>query len=137
MVTITDAALRQNVWETIYDIINAGSYTTSVAPTITNAYISGEKSPMPQIVVNPIDIEKDSFTIGEDRTANSKTITIAVDIYTSKNKDLDVLADEVDVLMNVLIPGLCLTSYSELPGATFANEQKMRVKTLSYTFIRR
>lgn len=137
MVTITNTSLRQSVWETVYDLINAGTYTTSVSPTVTNAYISGDKSPMPQIVVSPIDITKDSFTIGEDRKTANRTITVNIDIYTSKNKDLDILGDEVDDIMTDLISGICLTDYSEIAGNTFANGLKVRVKSLSYTFIRR
>jgi len=75
--------------------------------------------------------------LGSDRTSNTKTISINIIIYTKKNQDLDLLADKVDAIVNTNITGLTLIDTSEVVGQLFPNEQKLRVKTLSYTFIRR
>jgi len=137
MVTISDSTLRHNVWETIYDLVNAGVYSTSTAPTITAAFIDGDHSPFPQIVVEPVEVSKSDYMLGSDRTSNTKTISINIIIYTKKNQDLDLLADKVDAIVNTNITGLTLIDTSEVVGQLFPNEQKLRVKTLSYTFIRR
>ena len=135
--TLNDTKLRQSVWETVYDLVSAGTYSSTITPTITAAYIEGDHAPFPQIVVNPIDINKTDFTFGNDRKGATNNIVMTIDIFTKKNKDLDVLSDEVDSIMTSRIQGITLISQSENSGTFFPNEQKLRVKTLSYTFIRR
>lgn len=135
--TINNTSIRQDVWDTIYTAVHSGIYTTEVTPTVTAAYIDGSHAPFPQIVISPIELDKSDFMLGEDRTVYTRNISINITIYTKKNIDLDVLSDEVDVIMTQNFDGICLTEQNEIAGVIFPNEQKLRLKTLSYDFIRR
>ena len=137
MVTIVDSQIRQTIYKTVRDRLKAASYSSSVTPTVISAYSTKVDVATPQIVISPVDIAKSSFTIGSDRKAHTKNITVTIDIYTKLNKDLDILSDEVDDLMTDDFTGFCLSDASETEGQYLSNEQQLRVKSLTYTFIRR
>jgi len=139
MVSITDSSLRANVFETLHDLATAITYGTDTEPTITAAYIDGSHAPYPQVVIEPADISKSDFTVGSDRSANTKNINVNVLIFTKKNKDLDVISDLLDTsITNTNYDGMTMIDSSEDVNLVVSNNtQKVRSKTLSYTFIRR
>lgn len=97
MVTINNATVRQNVYETIYDIINGISFSVS-SVSVMAAYTDSSTVSLPVVVVNPVDIDYTPSTLGLSRY-NSQTIQVVVDIYTRKNKDKDIIADEIDAAL--------------------------------------
>lgn len=139
MVSISNSTLRQNVYETLYDLLKAqeGSYGASSAVTVTAAYIDDENA-FPQVIVNPVNVDKSDFTF--DRTADNsmKSVKAVVDVYTKKAKDLDIIADVVDnTLSTSSINGVTLIESSESNAVSNISEVKVHNKTLSYSFVRR
>lgn len=135
VVTIADATLRQNVYEYIYDALTAASFTTSSAPTITAAYIDKDQQ-FPQIVINPIDVDYDNATFAKGSW--DKTIKVLIDVYTRKNKDKDILSDEIMALLDgTLISGVSLVGVSESNALDTYNDNKVHLKSLALTYRRR
>tara|TARA_Y100000310_G_C20669135_1_gene809278 strand:- start:1332 stop:1742 length:411 start_codon:yes stop_codon:yes gene_type:complete len=136
MVAINNATIRQNVYETIYDLLNnnIGSYNSSTQPTITAAYIDDTKS-MPEIVVHPVDVDESDYSFGQ--ATGSKEVRVMIEVYTTKNKDVDLLTDDVDVLLNSSITGLNLVGRAESTAFETPNNNKLHLKTITYTFMRR
>ena len=134
--TIADTTLRQNVWTTIRGLLVAGSYTTSVSPTISGNLIEDEPT-FPQIVIDPILVDKDSFTIGTDRRTSSKDIDVTISIYAKVHKDLEILDDEIDYIMTGSIPGITLYAQNAASTSGTFNGHTLKVKTLTYSFTRR
>ena len=134
MVTITDATLRSNIYETIYDTLTAANLLSSTA-TVTAAYIDSETAPFPQVVINPVNVEKPSFSF--DRTISEKEITVIIDLWTKKNKDKDLLADEIDTIITPLkMGGVMLNGYSESNALETPNENKIHLKTITLSYLR-
>lgn len=138
MVSITDSSLRSNVYETIYDTLKAyataSSYGTTTQPTITAAYID-DKQAFPQIVIHPVDVDKSDYNFQQNNP--NKEIRVMVDIYTTKNKDIDTLADDMDSLMDSVVTGLSLVGCAEARAFETSNQSKIHNKTLTYTYIRK
>lgn len=138
MVTISNSTIRQNIFETIYDIVSAITFTSTITtPRITAAFIDDSKSTFPQIVINPVDIGRDTFTIGSDRSASNKNITVVIDVFTKKSKDLDIVSDAIQTAMDTNFSGITLIGTSESNGIVFPNDQKIHQKSITFNFIRR
>lgn len=135
MVTITEAAIRQNVYETIYDIINGISFTTSSTPTLTAAFVDSSQA-FPQIVLHPVDIVKDNRTFGIG--AFDKEIRILIDIWTKKNKDKDIIADEIHVALDATsFSGILWVGCEESNALESPGNDKLHLKSVTLTFMRK
>ena len=136
MVTINDNTIRQNSYETIYDVLygNIGSYTSSSQPTVKASYTDDAKN-LPEIVVYPIDVDEGDYAFGQ--TFGSKEVRSLIEVYTKKKKDLDILADEINVLIDTKITGLQLIGKSESTAFETPNNNKVHLKILTYTFMRK
>ena len=139
MVTISSSSIRQNVFETIYDLLKAKAtsedYGTSVQPTVTASYIDDVHT-FPQIVVKEPDVERENYVF--DRSSSDKPILLAVEIYCLKTKDRSILADNIDTFMHATkITGLMINDYSETNDVQIDNASKIRSKTISINFLRR
>jgi len=140
MVTISDSTLRSNVYETIYDIINTGksSYGASSVPDLYGGYPDWEDVSYPNIIVNPIEVGEDTFTVDTARSVSNKTIVVIIEIFTKKNKDLDIIADGiVSGIKASPFTGVYITGVQENIGIVFPNEDKVKQKTITITFMRR
>lgn len=133
MVVITSSALRQNVYETVYDTLNDADLLSSTV-TVTAAYIDSDSS-FPQVVIYPVKVDKEDYTY--DRTYSKATIMVMIEIYTKKAKELDQINDEIDPLMQSLkMNSLQLINTSEDIALSTDNDNKIHLKTLNYTYIR-
>jgi len=133
MVTISNGSVRANIYETLYDTLNSANLASSTA-TVTAAYID-EDSAFPQVVINPTSISHDSFSM--DRTNTRKTISVVIDIYTKKNKNIDLISDEIDALIRPLkIAGITLIGWDEDIALSTDNDNKIHLKTISLTYMR-
>jgi len=134
MVSINDTTLRANIYETIYDTLTAAHLLSSTA-TVTAAYIDSDTAPFPQVVINPVDVDKDSFSF--DKSISSKNINIVIDIYTKKNKDKDLLADEIDgVITSLSMSGVSLKGWTESNALEVPNDNKIHLKSIVLTYYR-
>lgn len=133
MVTISNTSLRANIYETLYDSLKAANLLSSTV-TVTASYIDSDSS-FPQVVVHPVNVSHDSF--GMDRTLTKKTINIIIDIYTKKNKDIDLITDEIDALLRPLrISGMTLIDWSEDLALATDNDNKIHLKTIAISYMR-
>lgn len=139
MVAISNSTLRQNVYETIYDLLKAeeGSYGASTSVTVTGAYIDDDNA-FPQVVINPVMVSKSEFTFGRATDNSIKDATIVIDLYSRKSKDMDVLSDYIDNLISAQnITGVMLFDSDEAMSVSNIAGNKIHSKTLTYTFRRR
>lgn len=134
---VSNTTLRQNVWETVYDVINGITFSTDDSVTVTAAFIDKEQT-LPQVVVNPVDVTYNQFSFGAHSFDN--TFTILVDIFTKKNKDKDIIADD---LMSAIIGNSSFTDF-HLSNVSESNALetptdglKYRLKTITLNFVRR
>ena len=138
MVTITDALLRNNIFETVYDKINTGksSYGASSIPSLYGALPDVDPS-FPAIVIENTKVDEDEFTVDTTRTSASKSITVIIHIFAKKGKDVEIIADGISANLRSPFSGATLISISDSDGAMFPNEQKIKMKTLSVGYMRR
>ena len=136
MVAISNSTLRQNVYETIYDLLtaNIGSYNSSSQPTVKASYTDDSKN-LPEIVVYPVDIDNSSFNFGLG--SPDREIRVMIEIYSKKMKDLDILADDIDGVMDDTIAGVQLLGKTEQTAFETTNMNKLHLKTLTFTYLRK
>lgn len=136
MVTITNSAIRNTTYETIYDLLNGniGSYNSSTQPSVKASYTADTKN-LPEIVLYPIDVDNTNFNMGQ--TNPDREVRVMVEVYTTKMKDLDILADDIDGLLDDTISGLSLLGKNDSTAFETTNQNKLHLKTLTYTFMRK
>lgn len=133
MVTISNTSLRANTYETIYDALISANLLSG-AVTVTAAYIDKESS-FPMVVINPAVVSHDSF--GMDRTVSRKTINVVIEIYTKKNKDIDLISDEIDATLRPYkVPGITLIDWSEDIALSTDSDNKIHLKTITLSYMR-
>lgn len=133
MVTITNTNIRAGMYETIYDTLDAANLLSSTA-TVTSAYIDQPQA-FPQVVVNPVDVSGEEFSF--DRSNHRRNIVVVLDIYTKKNKDKDLLSDEIHALVDDLsIAGVSLIGYTESNAFESPGGNKIHMKSIVYTYMR-
>lgn len=143
MVTITDTRLRSTIYQTVYALINAAkaTYNTTVTPTVYGGHPDLDSVTFPNIVINPIAVSEDDYTVDETRNVSTKSIVVVIEAYTkglNSSKDIDNLADGITyTLRNNTFPGAFLTGVEEDDGVIFPNDNKVRQKTLAFTYMRR
>ena len=136
MVTITNNTIRNTVYESIYDILNAnvGSYNSSSQPSV-KAGFTGDSKNLPEIVLYPIDVDKTDYNFGQANP--NREVRVMIEIYSKKMKDLDILADDIDVLLDSEISGLQLLGKGESTAFETTNQNKLHLKTLTFTYLRK
>jgi len=137
--TISNSSLRQNVFEEIYDLLKAKAdaedFGTATQPNVVASYID-DINAFPQVVIGSANVDEDEYTF--DRSNSLKNIVIIIDIYTKKNKNRDILSDNVNTFMKeTKIAGITLFNVGEGTAINLDKESKIRNKTITYTFIRR
>ena len=139
MVAINNSTVRQNLFETVYDTLKAhatsSSYGTSTQPTIVAQYVDDTKA-MPEIVVHPANVDTGEWTF--NRSNNQQNINLMVEVYTTKNKDVDVLSDDIYILLTTnKITGAMLIAHNETTSVSITNNNKIRNKVMNFTYQRR
>lgn len=136
MVTLTDTNVRAGSWENVYDAINGGSYTTTTAPIVLrNNSDLDEDDTFPRIVIHPVAADYENIAFG--RTRHKKQIKFTIDIYATKNKDLDILGDEVvEILRTTDFQGMHFIGSEEALTIETDVNQKIHLRTITATYIR-
>ncbi len=134
MVTIVDTSLRQSIFETLYDTLTTANLLSSTV-TVTAAYIDSDDAPFPQVVIHPVNVDKSDYTF--DRSVNKKDINIMIDIWTKKNKDKDIITDEIDAVLDTLkMGGVMLNGWAEANALETPSKNKIHLKTITLNYIR-
>ena len=139
MVSISDSTIRNNVYETIYDQLNTdkSTYGASSTPALYGGHPDWESASFPNIILNPIEVDEADYTVDTTRSVSNKTVVVIIEVYTTKNKDLDIIADGVSASMKTQFTGLFLVNAAEDNGVVFPNDEKIKMKTMTFTFMRR
>ena len=140
-----DSTLRPDVYTLIYGIINSNlnSYSTigSITPTLYGGFPDVKNIVYPCIIIEPIEIQEQNFTLDEERLVSSKDINVIIHIFSKANKDLDSISSGIsNTIRTTSLKGSGMFyNGSTSDGNSFiqANEQKVKGKTLNFNFIRR
>ncbi len=138
MVTINDATVRNNIFETVYDLINTNMSSWVSTVSLYGGYPDEKDISFPSIIIMPIDVDEDSYTIDTTRGSSAKVIAVNIDIFSKSNKDLDILADGLTHMFRTnQMSGLFLENVSENMQFLSPNDIKLKQKVLTFTFKRR
>ena len=125
--------LRQDLYEAIYTALTDANLLSSTV-TVTAAYIDSDNAAFPQVVVHPVDVDKDSYTFS--RTYSMKSIRIMIDIWTRKNKEKDEIADEIDsVLEGIRVANTSLVGWTESNALEPQGGNKIHLKSIILDFV--
>lgn len=137
MVTLSDSTLRANVYETVWDLINAVSWglSSSSTVTVTAAFIDADKA-LPQVVIHPVDVDNSDFTF--DKSSMYREIRVLIEVYSKKRKDLDQMSDVIlSTMETASTPGMRLVDTGENTAMSTPAELKVHSKAISLTYVRR
>lgn len=138
--TISDSTLRQNVFADIRSLINSNmsSWNTSVTPTLYGYHPDINSTSFPAIILDLVNVEENTYTIDNSRSVSNKNITVAVFVYGKRNDDVEKICDGLTAMFRSnQITGLMLNNVSEDNSIVTPNDVKIKLKTLSFTFLRR
>ncbi len=133
--SISNTSLRSDVWETVFDLLDAATLAPStINVTITAGYIDDIQR-FPQVVLYPVDVKKDNQSL--DWSTNTNHLTLNLDIFAKKAEHLDIISDAIDSLSSLKsIQGLSLTDWSENNGVDTSLSNKLHVKTIVLVYSR-
>jgi hypothetical protein len=137
---ISDSTIRQNVFSDVRTILSNGLSTwgASATPVLLGYHPDTNTVVFPTIVLDLVNVNEDNYTIDSSRSVSDKTITVAVFVYTKRNDDAEKISDGVtSAFRSNQITGMYLTSVSEDHSVITPNDNKVKLKTLSFTFRRR
>lgn len=140
MVTITDSGIRHTIYETVYDIINGtkSSYGASGTPTLYGGMPDLNSITFPAIVIMPVEVSEDEPLFHTTQYNTMKSAVVTVMCFAKSNKDVDYLGDGVtNALRSSSFSGAFLVNVGDDNSFITPNEQKIKVKTLSFTYMRR
>ena len=134
MVTITNSSVRSNIFETVYDVLtNANLLNGDV--TVTAAYIDSADA-FPQVVIHPVNVSKENWSF--DRSGVRNNCEVLIDVWTKKNKNIDLISDEIDSLTSLkTVQGLMLVDWDESNAVDPYNQNKIHLKTITLGYARR
>ena len=137
MVTIADSTLRNNIYESVYDLISNGKSSFG-SPAIYGGYPDNKTIAFPNVVIFPIKVDESEYTVDNTRNSTTKNIIVQIDIYSEKNKDLDIISDGITYLLRSnSITGIMLMNVTEDFGIVFPEKSKLKQKSLFFNFVRR
>jgi hypothetical protein len=138
MVAITDSTVRNTVYESVYDLVNTNKSSWVSDTALYGGYPDNEDISFPNIIIMPIDVDEDSYTVDTDRNVSTKMIMVNIEVYSKKNKDLDKISDGLTAMFRAnQITGLFLVSVAENTQVVMPNDLKLKSKVLTFTFKRR
>jgi len=135
-----DVTLRNDVYEQVYDLINSNkaSYGASKSPALYGGYPDIKSISYPNIIVMPVDVGESKYTIDTDRSVSTKTIVVSIEVFSRKNKDLDIISDGLTHTFRVnQVSGMFLIDVTENTQFISPNDLKLKSKVLTFTFMRR
>ena len=134
MVTITRAAARAKVFETLYDSLKA----SLSAGTVTAAFIDDQPT-YPQVVISPAKLLDKRISINRG-TARIEGAT-EINVYAKKNKEIDQITDEIYADLEASEPtlksaGIFIGDIEDTGDNTFFyNDQKIHNKTIIVFYV--
>lgn len=137
MVTISNDTLRQNVYKTFWDYLSGLTFTTQ--PTIYGGFPDLVNITFPCIIIEPISVSEDTYTIDTSRDITTKDISINVHVFAKANKDLDIVSDGLSSsVRSKVFNGITLVNIRENNNSMIeANAQKVKGKSITFNYRRR
>jgi hypothetical protein len=138
MTSFAESTLRHDLYSNIYTLVSG---VIGASCTVSAAYTDNAED-LPQVVINPITTNNDSYMF--DRSRPSKTIPIIIDIYTKRAEHLDIFADALDTSLTSKfttgtskLVGLNLVRFTEDTAHSTIKGNKIHSKTLAWIFERK
>lgn len=133
---------RTDLFTAVYNLINTNmsSYGASTSViTLYGGYPDTENPTFPAIIIEPIQINEQgsSKTTDTQRAVSSKIIPVIIHIFAKRNRDLDIIADGINTSLQTAITGFLLNDTNDSNSFIIANEQKVKGKTLTCTYLSR
>ena len=146
MVTINKANIATNIWETVYDAVKTGVTTVTLADSTvqtikvyTSSFpdtIADTKDSYPILIVNPVHINWENFTISKKLASG----TFTIDIYTTKGEAADIFSDNIidtietnrDDFKKLKINNIMAESTTS--DEFFRGQIKLHVKSTTFSF---
>lgn len=133
---------RVDLYTYVYNAVNTNmsSYGASTSNiTLYGGFPDIETITFPNIIIEPIQSndEGNTKTIG-DRAVGSKVMAVIIHIFAKRNRDLDIIADGINGTLDTLsTPGYLFNDTSDQNSFLTANDQKVKGKTLTITYLKR
>jgi len=138
---INDSTISVDIFTEIRDKIVAGaphvvnSSTNATTVASINAVYNDRKTTKPQIVIQPISLDENTFRFGG--TEGRKSINVNLECYYSTTLGVDQLSDSIKyILKNNDILGIDLVGVVTDYAFTNPAESKFHMKTMTFTYIR-
>jgi Zn-dependent alcohol dehydrogenase len=138
--TISDTALDTSIWSDIRTkIVGAALAITSQAGLVSSASVNSsyndKSGSRPQIIINPVLIDKENDKFGS--TNKKSMINIIIDCYAEGTLGIDQLSVGVQNVMDLNdIPGIDLMSMTSDVAFQASAEQKYLLKSLVFSYQR-
>jgi hypothetical protein len=134
--------VRTELYLGVYNLLSSDVSTygaSSSTITIYGGFPDIETQTFPSIVIEPIQSNElgETKTIDVNREVSSKIVPVIIHIFAKRNRDLDIIADGIVGSLKTKITGYLLNDVSDSNGFIQANEQKLKLKTLTCTYMQR
>jgi hypothetical protein len=135
MTQVTLQNVRQISWNNIYSLLNTHLASSD---TVIKGVFDETNTSFPVVVMTPVEVEKQLFSI--DGSAWDGFITVNIEVYTTKEIDLDRVSDLVDYTIthyrdSLESDGMVLLNNSSSNSDSFTSgRRKIYSRILSYTF---
>lgn len=133
---------RTDLFMAVHGLINSslssyGASTSSI--TLYGGYPDIESPAFPCVIIEPVQVNEvaSTKTIDHLRNVSSKIVPVIIHIYAKRNRDLDIIADGINGTLTTSIPGFLLNDTSDQNGFMIVNDQKIKGKTLTCTYLQR
>lgn len=133
---------RTDLYTAVYNLISGAisSYGASTSNiTVYGGYPDTDLPTFPSVVIEPIESSErgSTKTIDKSRNVYHNDMVVIVHIFAKRNRDLDIIADGITTTLNTQTPGFILNDISDANGFLIANEQKVKLKTLTLNYLHR
>jgi hypothetical protein len=139
---ISDTSLSVDVFNTVRSVLlNAsitvtnGTATTDTSSAGLYASFNDKNASRPQVIINPIMVDEDSYKFGSTR--GKKFINITIDCFYKNTLGIDQMHDQVvNALSSTSIDGIDLVGVTTDVDFDSPGDQKYHRKSGTFTFTR-
>ena len=117
--TVALATIRTDVYTTIYNHLQTGTYaitSNNIYPSYNDLQLA--QNGYPQIIISPITISEDTISMGDNSLYNAK-VNVMISIWHNSAANVRVVADEVH---NKLRTGRSVLNFVGLKDITYDND---------------
>lgn len=135
-VTVDKSTIFENVHRNFYDLITAISGFSSIVYAEFPSKVLDAKGDYPIVIVNPADVNWDTFTFGKNLLEG----TIDIDIYTTTPKECDEKSSDINIAIENGKDDLATVGLRQVNLSGTTNDMipqgkiKVHVRTLTFAY---